>query len=62
MSVGLRQATEMNFGLRSAGGGRLVRPGGGGSTLGIAPPCGDRNECRSTTFRLPAATEMNVGL
>jgi hypothetical protein len=51
-------ATEMNFGLPSAGRGRLVqhgRPGQGATHLrtaintpGIAPPCGDRNECRST--------------
>jgi len=27
----------------------------------IPPPCGDRNESRST-LRPPAATEMNVGL
>jgi len=31
------------------------------SVYNIPPSCGDRNEFRST-LRLPAATEMNVGL
>jgi hypothetical protein len=54
-------ATEMNFGLPSAASGRLARhgrPGPGATylrtainTCGIALPCGDRNEFRSTCRR-----------